>query len=238
MIPKDSDSSHDGDWDDPEELGWGEFEWEKYLTAQDTTVERYIAFYNSLPALPERLDQVARLMDWDSESVNDEADDELDDAEFDSSEDFGEPDPYTVLRNPAFIASSALYLLLGRAWDNFVQSSPQLAPSLAIAFHSSLFRGERQALMGIHSLDLGDYTLSISQMKRAMRDLNTSMSILCGPLFSDEGPFAALRLETMPKLFDLREIILRIIRECREEIARHPRNSEGEDDGEKRSDGA
>ena len=259
MIPKDSNSFSDGDWDDPEELGWSEADWESYIQAQETVIQRYIVFYEQQPADSfERLDQIARLMDWadPEEALADEEDeeDEADDEEVDAA-DFADMGPYTVQRNPAFVASLALYQMLGAAWKQALEpavadapapapaatpapGAPALSLAQAVAFQAALGRAECQTLLGLHSLDLGDFTLSICQVKRALRELNATMALL--PALSalagtSPGGFPAL---AMRMLFDLREVHLRVLRECREEIARHPRNGEDDDEGESRPGGA
>lgn len=236
MIPKDSDSASDGDWDDPEELGWSEFDWEKYLRSQDDVVQRYLSLYEQSGSADDRIDHVARQMDWGDSDADDEED--ADDSDnLDNSEDFEDFDPYTLQRNPVFVAATALYQLVTRNWELTVIGTPGISSTLAVSYQTSLFRGERNALLGIQSLDLGDYTLGISLFKRAMKDLNLSMSFLAAPHFMEATPLAAYRTSTMPVLFDLREVLLRVIRECRDEIARHPRQSD-EDEGDKRAEGA
>lgn len=234
MIPKDSDSSYDGDWDDPEELGWTEFEWEKYLRSQDAVVERYLTFYSQSPVADDRLDVVARQMGWENPDETESEDPSFSAEEEDSAE-FEEGSPYTVQRNPAFVALSALYKAIDERWLRTIDGASEVPASLALSFQSALFRGERQALIGIHSLDLGDFTLAIAQFKRAMRELNETMRIVTDDSFSSTVPLASFRLGVMSSLFDLREVLLRVLRECREEIARHPGSSgDGEDDGESR----
>jgi hypothetical protein len=230
MIPKDSDSSSDGDWDDPEELGWTEFEWEKYLRSQDEVVQRYISLYEQSGQAEDRIDFVARQMDWDDLSAEDDGDED-DQEDLDDLDDF---DPYTLQRNPVFIAATALYQLITRNWELSIIGNPGVPAALAVSFQTSLFRGERNALLGIQSLDLGDYTLGVSLFKRAMRDLNVSMGYLNAPQFAEGGVLASFRTTAMPQLFDLREVLLRVVRECRDEIARHPRPTD-EDEGDKRA---
>jgi hypothetical protein len=85
---------------------------------------------------------------------------------------------------------------------------------------SSLFRGEEQATLAIQALDFGDYALSISLFKRALRDLNQSFSLLSEKKFDENKFVVSARDDYFPKLFDLREIWLRVMNECREELER------------------
>lgn len=235
MIPKDSDNTPDGDWDDPEELGWDEFEWERYLRFQDDVVLRYIGLYLQAAEREDRLDHVARQMGWDAqEEAQPLLSTELDESDDEDEEDEEGDDPYTLQRNPVFIAATALFHLLQSDWERMAREGTNLPVSLALKHQGALSRCERNAILGLQSLDLGDYTLAISLFKRAMRDLNTAMSAWSGLVFQNGGPLQSWRKEAMPRLFDLREVLLRVIRECRDEIVRHPGQSD-EDDGERRS---
>lgn len=224
MIKKDSDGFSDGEWDDLDELRWTEFDWEKYLRGQDDVVLRYIGFYEQEKDSDERVDGVADLMGWNVEQAA-EADDE--NAEEEEAED---PTPYTVQRNPVYVATTAIYLGLTRSWERFVDENPERVPaSLAIAVQGALYRGERQALLGIHALDLGDFSLAVSLLKRALRELNATFHVLGKQVFCEDPKLEAYRIGALPCLFDLREIWLRIIAECREESQRQDKPADDEE---------
>jgi len=229
MIPKDSNSFSDGgDWEEPEELGWSEADWERYLVTQDELLLKYLSTYEQLPQEGDRIEQLSKLMRWPSaqELLDDDAEEDEDDDEEDDEDD---TEPYTVQRNPAFIASSALYLLLARSCELLAPPEPA-ALRFAVGFMGSLSRGERQTLLAVHSLDLGDFTLSVCQFKRALRELNVTMSLVTDvPSYASQSLLLARR-EAMARLFDLRELLLRGIRECRDEIARRPKEEDGDDD--------
>lgn len=227
MTPKDSDSFSDGDWDDSEELGWSEFDWEKYLRKQDDAVVRYLGLYETFLEADDRLDKVAHLMGWDEDEDEDE------DAPI-SEEEMNDFDPYTLQRNPVYVAASALYMSLAKEWEHLSLDGRIVAPSLSLPLLSSLHRGERHTLLGIQSLDLGDYTMSISLFKRAMRELNGTLSFVNGAEFADGKPLAAFRERAVVRLFDLREVLLRVIAEARDEVSRHTGKGEDEADGDKR----
>jgi hypothetical protein len=68
--------------------------------------------------------------------------------------------------------------------------------------------------------------MAISLLKRALRELNQCFSLLG----EEENPTKAIerfRDFARPRLFDLREVWLRVMSECREELERP---SEDEDD--------
>ena len=227
MIPKDSDGFTDGDYDDFEELGWSEFDWEKYLREQDDVIHRYLGFYEQLSDHPDRIDEVAKFMGWDPESEKESASLE------EESEKSPEPmdlEPYTLQRNPVFVATSAIYLSLIRSWERTATDSTMIPQGIAVPFLSSLFRGQHEALLAIQSLDLGDYTMAISLFKRALRELNNSLRILSTNIDGAHKDLERYKDGALAQLFDLREIWLRVISECREEVSRH--DKKGGDEGQ------
>ncbi len=96
----------------------------------------------------------------------------------------------------------------------------KVAQPLALAFQAPLHRGEQHACLAIQALDLGDYAMAISLFKRALRDLNTSLSLLDERAVARHQAMAAFREDALPRLFDLREIWLRVMNECRSELDR------------------
>lgn len=222
MSNFDSDSPSENEWDDRGELAWNEFDWEHYLRDQDEMIHRYIGFYEQLEGHTDRLDEVAQRMRWDEDSWSSDSD-------FTSPSDVAEPtgdtgsdretDPYTLHKNPVFIATKAIFLTLIRAWERTAEQPDRVAQPLALSFHSALHRAEQQAMFAIAALDFGDYAMAISLLKRAMQELNQCFALLG----RDEHPTKALaryRELATPRLFDLREVWLRVMSECREELER------------------
>ncbi len=230
-----SKNTPDGDgpneWDDRGDLVWNEFDWEEYLRQQDEVVGRYIAFYEQLIDHPQRLDETAHFMGWDkqewsieSEEFDDEDDDEDDDDDSPSTPNRS-ADPYTLLKNHIYIATKALYSSLRARWEAIASDSAKVPQALAIKVCVALQRGEEQAIVAIQALDFGDYAMAVSQFKRALRELNQTFSHF-GEQPNDSAALKHFREEAMIRLFDLREMWLRVMHECREEI---DRPSEGED---------
>ncbi|MGA3008562.1 MAG: hypothetical protein ABSE59_11795 [Opitutaceae bacterium] len=213
-----SDSSPDGDWDERGELAWNEFDWENYLREQDDVIRRYLTLYESLKNQTERIDEVAHRMGWDQETWNAEETEETA-AEPADLGDF-DLEPYTVHKNPVFIATKALYLSLTHMWQHVASDPTRVAQPLALAFQTPLFRGEQHACLAIQALDLGDYAMAISLFKRALRELNNSLSLLDERAASRHRAVAAFRDDALPRIFDLREIWLRVMNECRSELER------------------
>lgn len=230
MSNYDSEGPSDNEWEDRGELAWNEFDWEQYLRQQDEVIHRYIGFYEQLAGRTDRLDEAAHRMGWDDENWS--SDSEFSAPETGTDEPVGslsdfDAEPYTLHKNPIFVATKAIYLSLKRGWERLADQADRVPQSLALTFHTSLHRGEEQATLGIQALDFGDYAMAISLFKRALRELNSSFALLGGVEQPSRG-LAAYREAAIPQLFDLREIWLRVMSECREELER-PRDEDDED---------
>ena len=225
MSDYDSDSGPENEWEERGELAWNEFDWERYLREQDDTIHRYLGFYEAFRNNPNRIDAVAEQMGWGqgnwSEAPAEEETAEV--AEEDSAADvpeYGEPEVYTLHKNPIFIATKAIYLGVKRQWELNAGDSAKVPAALALALLASLHRGEEQAVQAIHALDFGDFAMSVSLFKRALSALNESLTLLNSAEASRHPAVLTYREETLPRLFDLREIWLRVTAECREELDR------------------
>jgi hypothetical protein len=233
MGNSNSENPSDHEWEDRGDLVWNEFDWERYLRDQDEVVLRYLAFYETLRKQPERLDEAARQMgwgveEWTSDAVQSGADDDLEDSadqededDADSELDLDEDDePYTLHKNPIHIASRALLLSLKRGWEQIAEDSAKVPQKLALTHYAALLRTEEQALQATAALDFGDYALAISLFKRALRELNLTLGTLEPQACQHSRALAQHREDALPRLFDLREIWLRVMGECRQELAR------------------
>lgn len=228
MSNFDPDGPSENEWEDRGDLAWNEFDWEHYLREQDDVLHRYLAFYEQLRGHPERLDEAAHLMGWDKEAWSSDSTDVEEEDEDDndpSLEDRGDStdydsEPYTLQKNPVFIATKAIYLSLKRSWERIAADSERVPQPLALNFQTALYRGEEQAVLGIHALDFGDYAMAISLFKRALRELNLSLSLLDEKAVAHSRGLAHFRQDAVPRLFDLREIWLRVMNECRQELER------------------
>jgi hypothetical protein len=219
MSNFDSDGSPESEWDDRGDLAWNEFDWERYLREQDEAIHRYLRFYEAAAHSVNRIDAVAEKMGWGQDGWND--DDVADaaprekDAAF-----FTDDDVYTLHKNPIFIATKAIYLGLRRDWETLAVNSTKVPQPLAVAFLASLQRGEEQATQAIHALDYGDYAMAVSLFKRALSALNGSLALLNSDEVLLREALVTWRAQAQPRLFDMREIWLRVIAECRDEFER------------------
>lgn len=224
MSNYNSDGPSDNEWEDRGELAWNEFDWEQYLREQDEVIHRYIGFYEKLEGRTDRLDEVAHHMGWDEESWSSDSEftvetssESSQDAQT-SANDY-DSDPYTLHKNPVFVATKAIYLTLTRQWERLAEQADRVPQKLAVGFLASLHRGEEQAMLAIQALDFGDYAMAISLFKRALRELNSSLAMMREDTPASRA-LTAYREQALPRLFDLREIWLRVMNECREELER------------------
>ncbi len=224
MSKFDSDGSQDNEWEDRGELAWNEFDWERYLREQDDAVMRYLGFYEACKNSTNRIDDVAELMNWATTGADDEgkaevgshaAEEEAGDEEYEQDDDV-----YTLHKNPIFISTKALYLSLRRHWELAAGDGAKVPQALAVSLLTSLHRGEEQAVQAIHALDFGDYAMAISLFKRALSALNGTLALVNDRAAATHRTVASYRDLALPRLFDLREIWLRVVHECREELQR------------------
>jgi hypothetical protein len=220
MSNFESDGGSENQWEDRGDLAWNEFDWERYLREQDEAVHRYLRFYESCKGCADRIDQVAEKMNWaqDDWSEDGEGDDFEDDDDDDDDDD--PEDVYTLHKNPIFIATRAMYMGLNRSWQSIAGEPGKVPQALAVRMLGSLHIGEEQAVQAIHALDFGDYAMAVSLFKRALSALNGSLALLNDDSLTRQRHVMAWREEALPCLFDLREVWLRVIAECREELDR------------------
>ena len=216
MTNSDSDGLFDNDWEDRGELAWTELDWQKYLDTQESAVRDYIKHYDQLPEAVDRVDEAARRMGWElAETPESLADDEARDEEADDAFD-GDWDPYTLHRNPVYISTRALYVSLLAHWERVAAQPDRVPAALGITLQALLYRGNEQALQAVQALEMGDYTLAVCLFKRALRELNLTLARLSQPDVTENTLAMRYREYAMPRLFDLREIWLRVMNECRQ----------------------
>ena len=220
MSEFDSDSLSENEWEENGDLAWNEFDWELYLREQEGAIHRYLAYYESLKPGPDRIDEVADKMGWDRSDAEEGEDRDNPEKVLFSDE------IYTLQKNPVYIATKALFLSVRRRWVSIAAGRDAVPQSLAIAFLSSLHGCEEQAVMAIHALDFGDYTMAICLFKRALAELNGCFAHIGSEASDGVEVVRASRDDIRQRLFDIREIWLRVISDCREDTSR-----QAEDEG-------
>lgn len=212
----DYDSYPDHDWDDSWETVWNEYDWEAYLKREEDEIPRYQKLYAKHIKSSNRLDEVAAAMGWES------AADALEGAE--AEEEIAEPDddqPYTLHKHPLYIASKALHSWLSEKWVQHVAlSSDRIAAADTTRLPLAIQQSDQYGLLAVTALDIGDYSLAVAYFKRGLAALNVIHSHL--------NRIEDLGIETLDlyvkqarlRLFDLREIWLRVTGDCREAMTR------------------
>lgn len=211
MASFENDSNPDNEWDDSWETIWNEFDWERYLSEEKSQVRKYQKFYNKLIRSQNRLDEVALFMGWETASANGEA--------IEAAEPALEtlPDqPYTLHKHPLFIASKALHSWLTETWTQRVSSSGErISASQALEFQNAVNQSDYYGLLAVTALDLGDYSLAIAYFKRGLVALNSLLALLADFEALDTDALNAFAKQAKTRLFDIREIWLRVTADCR-----------------------
>jgi hypothetical protein len=225
MNENDFEGLPDNEWDETWDFSWSEFDWERHLREQDKAVQTYLSHYDKLTERSDRIDEVAHLMGWDeADWTNDEAgaDPGSSNSEPRAKDEADRPvDPYTIHKHPVYVATRALFVWLQRSWE-FVAPAcgPRMPLRVAVAFATSLSRAEHQSVVATHALDMGDFSLAVCQVKRALVELNSALRHLQSLEDGLHPAFAQFRNQALIRLFDIREIWLRVMRDCRDEIGR------------------
>lgn len=230
----DPNSPSENDWEERGDLAWNEFDWEQYLREQDDVLHRYLAFYEQLRDHPDRIDEVAHFMRWDesvwtSDTPASEESEDLDETDEEEDDESYDAEPYTLHKSPVFISTKAIYLSLKRAWERIAGDTDKVPQPLAVALQTSLFRGEEQAVLAVQALDFGDFAMAISLFKRALRELNQTLALLDERAALTSRALRNFCQDAQPRLFDLREIWLRVMNECRQELERPSEADESDD---------
>ena len=232
---KNSDHEHfsEGDWEEKGDLAWNEFDWELFLQRQDREAKRFIRLYNNHPGTDKRIDEVAYLMGWDTSdwSLNDlNFDDDCDEflpSEFIHEEEDPDLDPYTLHRHPLYIAVQGIFDSILHLWKNLLNDTNNpISPKLCFDLVQSIQHGKLESLLALQSLDLADYALSVSELKRALKSLNQSFNILESIHSAKNTKLDAFKTESINRLFDIREIWLRVMKDCRDELKRRIKDDE------------
>jgi len=208
---------HDGDQPQGEFEGsgnasWGEADWANYLHRNDLEVARFLSYYNEIKTLPDRLDISARRMGWEN------ADWGPGDPAEDPNDELGESTdlPYCIHQHPVYIVARALGIQLAASLDIINRdANHSITPTEAGKLMHSAWEVEHQIIMAINATDTGDMSLALVHMKRGLSAINHAIGLV-------SQLEAAVRLSAVEAttdientLFDLREICLRVMADCR-----------------------
>lgn len=221
MSQYEYDGNNEGDWDEGGDLAWNESDWQIFLRNSDKEVARFMTAYNKVKDQDDRLDAAASLMGWHRDDWSSTDEIELDENDFPvikpvDIEEINNMDPYTIHRHPIYITSNALFSYLRASWEQLMRNNKEQNESdLVWGYSVSLADAEKHCIMAANSLDLGDFLLAVCHFKKAHSALNESMRI--NRLFKHHNPkkIRSYFEETNIRMYDLREIWLRVMSDCR-----------------------
>lgn len=224
------DFESDGEWEDRGDLVWNEYDWQRYLKQNEVEMARFVSLYKKMRHHPNRLDEIARMMGWDREDWNAgeiaSSEDSTFEEDLDERMEMDDFDPYTVHRHPVYVVTHALYDVVLQAWDYLIKNTQaRVSSTLILDFSNKLHQGQYQAIMAVNALDMGDFTLCVTHLKHALSELNTSLGLIQKLPLRQSRDCAMFHADALPILFDLRDLWLRVMNECREE---HRRGFRGE----------
>jgi len=224
MSGSEFDSFSEGDWENPEELTWNEFDWQQYLKKNESEIAKFLGYFHKLKTRTNHLDEIARRMGWDHDewSCSDIVDDERFQQEAEADASISNSfEPYTVHKHPVYIVTHGLYQNLFQQWEQFTLEYPcALSPLLVSQFSTSLHVGEFNAIMAINALDMADYNLTVCHLKNALSAINHTLNLAQRIPAKNPQALRAFCEELKVSLFDLRELWLRVMADCREEHRR------------------
>jgi hypothetical protein len=220
MSDSNFDHSEGEDWEEfsSNEFNWSESQWRSYLKGSDRDTARFLSIYNSVKHKPNHLDEVATLMGWDAEDISMTDEFNFMELEDDERPEEQEGAPYTLHRHPVFVVTRSLYRYLHQSWEHFMIQNPRsVSPKLCWDYANSLHQAEMNVLLSIQALDLGDFGLSICHLKNSLNSLNQTLSLLNELTHPNTIFLEGFKNEIRIRLFDLRELWIRVMGDCRHE---------------------
>jgi hypothetical protein len=201
-----------GDFDGSGNASWGEADWTGYLQRNDLEVGRFLSYYAEVKDLPDRLDISARRMGWENADwAPGDGPEEVTDSEDES------PDlPYCIHQHPVYVVARALGLELSRSFQRLCTDAGTLltandAANVVLSFWDS----QHQVIMAINATDTGDLPLALVHMKRALSSINYAIGLTAGLPSAARLSSAEATQDIEATLFDLREVCLRVMADCR-----------------------
>lgn len=232
MSNYDFQSNPEGEGEEGGYLAWNEFDWERFLRDQEGFIRHYQELYLHFESHPDRIDLAAQLMGWNacewagSDFLDGDDDSEGFDDDDPDEDDCDDIEPYTLHQHPIYIATKALYAWLQARWLDLACNNSGAPVDSAARYQASLHMGEANAISAIHALDMADYALAICLFKRALADINRAFHCLEALTKGHTESLLRYRRDAKLRLFDLRNISLRVMQYCREEVNRRIRGDE------------
>ncbi len=211
----DYDNYSDREGDDSWEADINEFDWERYLQREDDEVTKYQKLYNKLIRSQNRLDEVALFMGWETGNAAEKSDHSEEIPQLPLSE-----HPYTLHKHPLFVANKAIHGSIQEMWlQQATICSENLSALQALELQNSLSKSDYYGQLAVVAIDIGDYSLAIAYFKRGMSQINATFSLFEPLLEIDTPTLSTFVKQARIRLFDLRDIWLRVSSDCRVAIA-------------------
>lgn len=222
MSASDNNSPHQGPSDgNTGELRWNEQEWLDFLRRNFRDQTHYLKLHQAFRENPERLDHCAKRMGWDTGewAPSDDMAEIVPEAQ--SPENLPPPNaPYCVHNHPVFVVTRALCGHTVRSWLYYCEKNGHgIPPFLAAALTDAVRDIEHDMLMAVNAMDTRDWALGLAQMKIAHVSLNRAFAAL-ERLPESPNPLREMFVvEARTCLHDLRELMIRVMNDCRFELA-------------------
>ena len=211
----DHESYPENEWEDSWETVWNEHDWERYLREEDDEIQKYQKLYNKLIGSQNRLDEVALFMGWEPILSSDQHDTAVESA----SESLPEQ-PYTLHKHPLFITSKALHGWMIEKLSQYVSiCDERISSQELLKLQTSIAQSDHYGLLAVPALDMGDFTLAVAYFKRGLAAINHTLSLLNSIDGKKIDVLSRYSNQARLRLFDIREIWLRVIADCRAAVA-------------------
>ncbi len=193
----------DKEGEDYEENAWSELDWQRFLKRNEQKVREFVALYNhaSTPAFKE----VHRWIAWDAaQEANPEVSLPWAQVFQVSAESFQD--------HPLLIITQGLLGDVRQRWRAFAAlNEEQLPITFVFEFEDALRAAAEKAMLAIVGLELAEDPMAICYAKHTLQAFNNALGVLyC-------LPECLFRKEALQRVFDLRELWIRFIEECRAE---------------------
>lgn len=220
-------------YDHEPEPAWDEHDWERFLQQQDHKTEKYMELLEKYLDDPQRDEIIAREMGWSqlldardwggevdallNEDTGSDVDEALPDEEheFQPIENFEEH----ILYRAAFALTVWIDQLFDR--NTALQNEPA---AVKLATHSALASAKLAA--ALNDEDVDEIGMTIAYLKRAVKAITVSIEAAI-QLFSQKQITAAQHSVLQQRLFQVRDGIITLMGEYRQEWQRRYGNSEG-----------
>jgi hypothetical protein len=193
------------DDDDPASDDWNETNWRRYLTQIDVESTLFLKKFVQLRHIINHLDLIALQMGWTQQE------DHSIEAIIQKRWREG---PQTLHKHPVYIVTHGLYHFLYKNWELYQESIPSFHSQISWIYARLLAIGEHNALLGIVCMDMDNPVLAICHFKSALQSVNHSMSLIQKAPRPSEKTKMLLH-DAVLACFDLREVWLRVMANCR-----------------------